>query len=96
MVASARGRHPEGRLRPAAERCAAPLELSPEDRLAFVRAVADRDTGRVARAWSSVLDLAERYPDAVAVQELRCKLAMERGSDYRVIREHARGSWSCR
>jgi hypothetical protein len=49
--------------------------LKPEDREILIEASARFEQGEVKGAWQRATPLFEAYPDALAVQDLRCKLA---------------------
>ena len=53
--------------------------LSPADRQVYARAVEDQRAGRVPEALLGMKPLFSAYPDVLAVQDLRCQLAMASG-----------------
>lgn len=53
-------------------------ELQPDDQLVYQRALTQRAASDIEGSWKTALPLFKRYPQAYAVQDLRCQLAMKR------------------
>jgi hypothetical protein len=75
---------------PAAPAPAAPAQdalatLSITDRNAYNRALAAKQAGNLQEAWDTARPLFAVYPDVVAVQELRCQLAMAGGGAWAAV-----------
>jgi hypothetical protein len=56
--------------------------LSAADRAIFGQAAEDQRAGKVREAWAKAKPLFAAYPGALAVQDLRCQLAMRLGMDW--------------
>jgi hypothetical protein len=52
-------------------------DLSVADRTVYASALDDQRTGRAQEAWTKAEPLFSRYPQVYAVQDLRCKLALQ-------------------
>ena len=56
--------------------------LRDEDRVTWIRIVEERQAGAVREAWEKLRPLASAYPDVLAVQDLRCQIAMQLSFDW--------------
>jgi hypothetical protein len=75
-----------GSAAPAAADAEALAALTIADRDTYRRAVAEKQAGRLREALEVGRPLFTAYPDVVAVQELRCQLAMAAGGGFDMMR----------
>jgi hypothetical protein len=74
-------------LRPKTRNEATPSSLSPEAQKVYAQALDEERAGRKAAAWNLASPLFTAYPKVYAVQDLRCRLAMDLALDFDEMKE---------
>jgi hypothetical protein len=64
----------------------APSDLKPADASTFIEASKQFQAGKYGDSWKTATPLFAAYPDVYDVQDLRCKLAMKQGFDWKTTK----------